>query len=255
MIQFATKIFKKGTPSFFLKERRIKIMDKNHKLEKKSSNVFAKGLCVDKLFWIFLIASVFGVYYEQILNWITHYLQDGSIYWEIRRGVIYGPLSPIYGIGASLMTYFLLRKKRSMVQTFLFGSIIGGGFEYGMSYLQEIFTGTISWDYSHHFMNIGGRTTIPFMLVWGAFSVLLVRGLYPKISSFIEKIPAQFGTIITKILMLLVCLDCLISLLAVARQTLRHHDISPLTPVDVILDVWYPDEVLEKYYPNMKSMS
>ena len=86
-------------------------MEENHKLEKEPSRIFAQGLCWNKLFWIFLIASVFGVYYEQILNFVTHYLRDGSIYWQVRRGVIYGPLSPIYGIGAVLMVYFLLRKK------------------------------------------------------------------------------------------------------------------------------------------------
>lgn len=228
-------------------------MEENHKLEKEPSRIFAQGLCWNKLFWIFLIASVFGVYYEQILNFVTHYLRDGSIYWQIRRGVIYGPLSPIYGIGAVLMVYFLLRKKRSIWKMFVIGSLIGGTFEYGMSYLQEVFTGTISWDYSHHFMNIGGRTTFPFILVWGLFSIVLVKVLYPKISTVIEKIPYRVGERLTKILMVLVCLDCLISLLAVARQTLRNHEIPPLTPIDTLLDYWYPDEMLEKCYPNMKS--
>ena len=29
---------------------------------------FAEGICFWKLFWIFLFGSIFGAYYEQILN-------------------------------------------------------------------------------------------------------------------------------------------------------------------------------------------
>ena len=225
------------------------------KEKENESKIFAQGLCAYKLFWIFLIISVLGVYYEQILNLVTHYFKSKSIFWESRTGVIYGPLSPIYGIGAVIMIYFLLRKKRTLWELFILGSVIGGIFEYGMSYLQEIFTGTASWNYSYHFLNIGGRTTIPFMLVWGAFSVLLVKVVYPKISELIEKIPYSTGTIITKILIILVCFDCILSLLAVTRQTLRKKNIAPLTPIDEVIDVWYTDNLLEKKFPNMRMKS
>ena len=65
--------------------------------------VFAKGFCGKKLFLIFVIGSIFGAFYEQILNLVKVYLTTGDIVWELRRGVIYGPFSPIYGAGQ----YFL----------------------------------------------------------------------------------------------------------------------------------------------------
>lgn len=219
------------------------------KVEK--SPKFADGLCVYKLFWIFLIVSVLGVYYEQILNLITHYFKSQSFFWERRAGVIYGPLSPIYGFGAICMIMILLRKKRTNWQLFLLGSIVGGIFEYGMSYLQEIFTGTVSWNYSRHFLNIGGRTTIPFMLVWGAFAILLVKGIYPKLSEWIENIPCLVGNKLTRFFIVIVFLDCIISLLAVTRQTLRRNDIPPLTPIDRIMDAYFTDSDLTKRFPNM----
>ena len=37
-------------------------------------NEFAKGYCFHKYFWIFIIGSVFGVYWEQIYTLVLHLL-------------------------------------------------------------------------------------------------------------------------------------------------------------------------------------
>lgn len=219
---------------------------------KEDKRVFAKDLCGYKLFWIFMLGSFFGVMYEQILNFITHYFKYGIIFWEMRRGVIYGPFNPLYGAGAVLMIWLLLRKKRNNMETFLIGGIIGGTFEYVISLLQETFVGTVSWDYSKKFLNIGGRTTIPFMVVWGILALLLAKVVYPKISSIIEKIPYRLGEIVTKWVIIFMCFNMLISWGALIRQTIRRQGIPPITKVDKLFDEYYPDEFLKKYYPNMK---
>src|SRR5574344_603699 len=110
----------------------------------KDKRVFAKGLCFEKLLFIFIIGCLIGTYYEQIVNFLVHYKRDGSIYWSTRRGVIYGPLSPIYGAGFVLMEVLLGDKKLKDYQIFLRGALIGGAFEYAVSFLQETFVGTIS---------------------------------------------------------------------------------------------------------------
>ncbi len=213
---------------------------------------FAKGLSKEKLFWIFIIGSIAGAYYEQILNLITTFFHNGTIVWEYRRGVIYGPFSPIYGVGAVLMTYLLLQKKRSSLKTFLFGCFIGGSFEYVISFLQETFIGTVSWDYHQHFLNIGGRTTIPFMIVWGMMALVFVKFLYPKISHIIESIPNFLATYLTKFMVVFMVLDMAISWTALARQTLRRNHIEPFTVVGEFFDKVYTDEMLSVYFPNMQ---
>ena len=109
---------------------------------------YAEGICFPKLFWLFFLGSIFGAYYEQILNLFIHYHYHHEFVWQLRRGVIYGPISPVYGMGAVLFTILLLRKPKSNFKTFLHGALIGGFFEYIISFLQETFLGTISWDYS-----------------------------------------------------------------------------------------------------------
>lgn len=219
----------------------------------KDKKGYAKGLCSAKLFLIFAIFSVFGTYYEQILTLVMRYMDKGIISWELRRGVIYGPFSPIYGGGAVIFAIFLLRKDISNWKTFLYASLIGGIFEFEISFLQETFVGTTSWDYSGYFLNIGGRTTIPFMAVWGIMGLIFAKYLYPKISKFIENAPYNLMRTFTICLAIFLSLDMLVSWTALLRQNLRRKGFEPLTPIGELYDQVYPDEVLKKYFPNMEA--
>lgn len=218
---------------------------------KNDKHEFAKGLCGEKIFIIFVIGSLFGCYYEMFLNLIVHYYRDGSIFWETRRGVIYGPFSPIYGAGAALMTYLLLRKKRPWYEIYGYGALIGGGFEYLISFLQETFVGTVSWNYSDYFLNINGRTTIPFMLVWGLGAIILSYIVYPLISKMVAKIPFNLAKLIYRILLIFLIIDMAISWTALLRQTVRRAGYGPYTIVDKLYDHYYNDERLRKAFPNM----
>ena len=212
---------------------------------------FAEGMCFYKVFWIFLFGCVFGAYYEEILNLVVHYHYHHEVVWQLRRGVIYGPISPIYGFGAVLMILALGRKKRPDWQTLLYGGLIGGGFEYIVSFLQETFLGTVSWDYTNELLNINGRTTIPFMIVWGLLAVVLVKIVYPTISSIVESLPEKFGKILTNILIVLLTIDFAVSWGALIRQQLRYNGVPPFTVVGEFFDKYYPDEVLKESYANM----
>ncbi len=217
----------------------------------KKDKVFAKGICFDKLFIIFLIASVFGSLYEQILNLFLVYSRTGELVWEYRRGVIYGPFNVIYGFGAVLIICLLADKKHKWYETVIYGSLLGGGIEYLIGFLQETFTQTISWDYSHKLFNINGRITLEYMFLWGFLSLLLVRYLYPFISKWIEKIPYNLGSLLTRVLLIFMIINMLISWGAIIRQTLRRNNIPAFTPIGQFFDKHYDDEFLAKYFPNM----
>lgn len=212
--------------------------------------VFAKGYSFKKLFFIFVIGSIIGVLYEEILNTVKIYLATGDIVWELRRGVIYGPFNPLYGLGAVLVVYLLVRPNYSNIKTFIYGGLLGGTLEYSISLLQEIFTHTTSWDYSHHFLNIGGRTTIPFLIAWGIFTLIFAKIIYPYLSKWIEKIPINIGNIVFYILLIFLIIDMFISWTALFRGAMRKSDIEPITPIGRLYDKIYPDSVLSKHFPN-----
>lgn len=213
--------------------------------------IFAEGLCFKKLFFIFIIGSIFGAIYEDVLIFLMTYFETGTGVWMLHRGVIYGPFNVIYGFGAAVMCWVLLRKKYTNWQIFGISAVLGGVVEYGLSFLQETFTGTTSWDYSYQFLNIQGRTTIPLMLVWGLLGLVLVKVIYPFCSKLIERIPARIGNPFFWAFLLFMIFDCLISWTAIIRQNLRQNNISPITPIGEFCDYYYTDEYLHHYFPNM----
>lgn len=206
---------------------------------------FAEGLSFKKLFFIFLIGSVLGTIYEDVLI----YIQSGE--WMLHRGVIYGPFNIIYGFGAAVMCWVLLSRKYNNWEIFAISAVLGGVVEYALSFLQEVFTGTTSWDYSHQFLNIQGRTTIPIMLVWGFLGLLLVKVVYPLCSKLIESIPARVGNPLFWGLLVFMIFNCLISWSAIIRQNLRQNNIPPFTPIGEFYDKYYTDDYLHHYFPNM----
>lgn len=223
---------------------------KEYCLEDKRT--FAKGFCFPKLVFIFVLGCSIGVYYEQLLTLFHHYMIDGSIVWESRRGVIYGPFNPLYGAGIVVMTVLLARKKYPWYITLLYGALAGGIFEYLISYLQEWAIGTTSWDYTGYFLEIGGRTTVPFMVFWGTGGLIFAYVVYPFISKQIEKIPYNLGMMITRALVIFMMFNMLISWTALFRQTMRRQGYKPYTVVGKLYDKIYTDEYLGHYFPNMR---
>lgn len=217
----------------------------------KDKRKFAKGLSREKIFLMFVIFSFLGCLYEELLHLTRVYLDTGQIDFETRRGLLYFELSPIYGWGACLMIYFLLRKPRKKSDYFWLGALIGGTFEYAISFLQEMFTGTTSWNYSNYFLNINGRTTIPIMLFWGLLCYVIVTKVYPYLSKKIEKIPYNLGMIIYKVLVVVIIFDMFLSFSACIRLGLRHQGIRAFTPYGEFLDKYYDDERMAKSYTNM----
>lgn len=149
------------------------------------------------------------------------------------------------------MVYLLSIKEHKKYEYFIFGSLIGGTFEYLISFLQEVFTGTTSWDYSTYFLNINGRTTIPYMLFWGLLCYILMIKIYPYISSKIEKLPHNTGNKIYYILLIVITIDMIISFSACIRMGLRHEGHKALTPYGEFLDRVYTDDRMKKSYTNM----
>lgn len=214
-------------------------------MEKK---VFAKGYCFAKLFIFFGLGCLIGTYYEEIL-WFVRY---GEI--TNRQGLIYGPFSPIYGVGV-LIFVFLLGKKnnaRNLLKTFLYACLIGGITEYVTGFIADTFFGVKFWDYSDHFLNIQGRTSVPFMLGWGVLGTILMKFIYPKVSNWIEKIPYKIGQPIYIVVLIFLALDIFITYSAFARMAWRNSGKEPFTFLGEIYDKIYDDEFMYHKFPIMR---
>lgn len=207
---------------------------------------FAHGLNFYKLVWIFTVGCLIGFAVETV--WC--YVQYG--HFESRKGLIYGPFSPVYGFGAVLLTLALypLRGKNGLA-VFAASAVIGAAFEFLCSWLQEKVFGTISWEYSDTPLNLGGRTNLQYAVFWGLLGLIFIKHTYPFLSGWIERIPNRAGKIITWVLVVLLVLDMLISSLAVRRWTNRSLGQPPANAISGLLDRLYPDDLMEFIYPNM----
>ncbi len=202
----------------------------------------------------FLIGSIFGTYYEQIITLVEHLIKDGQVVWVSRSGLIYGPLSPAYGLGTVLvMLIFCMYSKKNYqkLKVFIYASLFGGAFEYLVSFFQEKIFGSVSWDYSSFFLNIGGRTTVIYMLFWGVAVMLYIYYLYPLLIKFYLKVKGKIANVIFLILFVLLIADITISALAIYRQNMRHKNIEAKTFIGRFCDEHYPDDYLKKIYDNL----
>jgi len=200
-----------------------------------------------KLFWIFVVGSILGYLVETIYCFALR----GFI--ESRRGLLYGPFSPIYGFSAVVAVLLLepLAKKNDR-WLFLGGALVGGAYEYLCSIFLEKVFGTVSWDYSKQMFSIGGRTSLTYMFFWGILCFVFIKGIYPKLSHAIERILNRQGIFLTRILIIILSLDILLSATTICRWTLRQKGVPPANAYEVFLDTTYPNETLEEIYPNMR---
>lgn len=77
--------------------------------------------------------------------------------------------------------------------------------------------------------------------------------IYPRLSGLIERIPVRVGRIGTWALLLFMVCNMAVSSLALARYTQRHTDpAAPQNAVTTLLDRHFPDERMERVYPNAK---
>ena len=102
------------------------------------------------------------------------------------------------------------------------------------------------------FFNLGGRTSLGYILCWGFLGLLWVKNIYPKVSDWIESFPLKVGKVLTWILFVFMIFNMLISSLAVYRYSSRYSNITAKNNFETFLDKAYPDEMLKRVYPNMK---
>ena len=215
-------------------------------MKKKCERSFASSIGFYKLFWVFMIGCVLGVTLEVLFCFV----QTGRI--VNPQGVIYGPFNPVYGFGVvflTLLIYPVFNKQWYII--FIVSMVVGGGFEFLISYLQQFVTGTVSWQYQQLPLNLYGRTSLMYSFYWGGLGLLWVKKIDPSISMVIAKPKKKIGVLITWILVVFMIFNLTISLLAVNRWDQRVNSIPANGTVGEFLDKTYPNSVLEKIYPGM----
>ena len=139
---------------------------------------------ISKYFVYFVIFSCMGWIYESIFCTV----KTGS--WQ-NRGFLYGPVCPIYGVGAAAimaLTDWYAGQNQGQVnytwwQVFLvafFGSIV---LEYVTSWGLEKLFHAYWWDYRNVPLNINGRVCFPASAGFGVAGILVIYVIAPATRS------------------------------------------------------------------------
>lgn len=160
--------------------------------------------------WIisFFIYGFFGWIWESLICPII-------MNYKIRnRGFLNGPVVPIYGVGA-LVISLLFSSRENIHSIFLEGAVVACFIEYITSWAMEALYHRRWWDYSDKKFNLNGRICLEGFLVFGLFSVFVVKYIHPAL---IQKILENDNTIllvvIATVLVTLLCVDLVLTIVS-----------------------------------------
>jgi len=157
---------------------------------------------------VFFIYSFLGYLYEVIVNLLEHH--------KISSGILYGPWTPIYGVGGviillisrRLFKILKLNKFLEVLITLIVIAIVLTTLEYvGGNLIEKIFHITF-WDYRRFKFNIGKYICLEVTGIWVVGSLVIIYLIQPIIDKFINSVPRYF----TYSLILLMFIDGLFTI-------------------------------------------
>ena len=132
----------------------------------------------------------------------------------INRGFLTGPVCPIYGCGAVLITLVignLTRVESGLVMTFALSFVICGAVEYLTSLVLEKIFHARWWDYSQKPMNLHGRVWIGNLMLFGLAGIAIIHLLNPAIYRVLDRIPTGKREVLAVVLLAIIAADFVIS--------------------------------------------
>lgn len=210
------------------------------------------------LFWVFTVCCVIGL----IIETVYHMVIVDPGHYQDRAGMLFGPFSPIYGFGATLMTVALNRfYKANPLIIFLVSAVIGGAFEAATSWFMEVSFGAVAWDYSGFTIFglfpdpiaalTGGRTSTLFMCMWGALGFVWIKFCLPWLLRLINRIPWQWRYAVTTVCTLLMLVNGVMTLQSLECWYDRESGLQPNSPVEVFYAKHFDNAYMQHRFQSM----
>ena len=164
---------------------------------------------------IFALISFGGWVYETIYCSVV----EGEF---TKRGFLFGPTFPIYGIGA-IAEWLVLGQISNPIIVFIIGGLLATVIEYSTGLFLERRFKKKWWDYSMFKFNLHGRICPQASAVFGAFSVTSVFVLVPTMLNILMIFSKHTVSVVAFIVVTLYFLDTVASLLWNGPTT--HHKV------------------------------
>lgn len=133
------------------------------------------------------------------------------------RGFLIGPICPIYGVGALLITLLLSKYSDDLPALFIMATLLGAVLEYFTSYIMEKIFKTRWWDYSDKKYNINGRISLTTSMGFGALGIILIHFLNPFFKNILIHFSDTAVIIISVILFIIFIIDVITSFKIISK--------------------------------------
>jgi len=170
---------------------------------------------ISQLLWSFFIYSSLGWCLE--ISYAA--IKKRSFF---NKGVLNGPLCPIYGIGMIFCSVFFDSLHDSLFFLFIACTAAVLLLEYFTGLMIERLYRKRWWDYSNYHYNLNGFVSVPFSALWGAGTAFLLKYVHPHLMFLLGKIPSFAGNLILGVLLFLLAADT-ISIIGFIFKNKRYH--------------------------------
>lgn len=199
---------------------------------------------------IFFIGSVLGLVLEEAWMLVTAGVT------ESRVGLVWGPFSPLYGVGAVLLTLvtFQLRKMHAKGWVvFLVSMVVGGLLEQVTGWAMETFMGAVSWDYIAG--GVPGAITkwvaVPFLFFWGLLGYVWYRFIMPNLLYGLGKPTTRRKAVFVTLLSVYLVLDVFMTIMCFDRRAARDAGIPPANAFEEWVDENFNNAFMSERFQNM----
>ena len=140
---------------------------------------------------IFLLFSFLGRIFESLF---LYFAADGLV-----SGIMFGPFTPIFGIGAaiSIFVYEKIKFSKNIYLNigfyFVFLTVLFTGIEFIAGEIIEVFLGKEMWNYSDAYFSFSKYACFEISIAWSLMAFVLVCYIKPYTDIIIKKIPKKLS--------------------------------------------------------------
>lgn len=157
------------------------------------------------VFLMFIIYAFIGWICEEI--WCT--VGSRKL---VKRGMLHGPICPIYGFGALSILYMLYPWRTTFLRLFIASVIVTSILEYFTSWLLEKLFHAKWWDYSQMPFNLNGRCCLLNSTAFGIGGIAMEHVIHPLIEKFLAlPVFTMYMETISAVLAVILSVDILVT--------------------------------------------
>ena len=171
--------------------------------------------------WIVLIYSCLGWCCEVAFA----ALKTGTF---VNRGLLNGPVCPIYGFGVLSVVLVLEPVKDNLLLLFFGSMVFTSLLEFIAGFAMERIFHDKWWDYSNNPFNIKGYICLEFSIIWGIACVLVVDVIHPIIMKLVNAVPHALGLWLMAALYVILAADAVLTLVELLKLPKRFKAMEEL---------------------------